>query len=419
MDRFLICALGVLFVTGFRSGELFTLPVDCWVEEASRGRTRCGIRYWKEKDKRGTYRLAVRWLSPLGAELARECLHEIRAITERARAQAAVLEGEPDRVRIPEVGRKTILSRAETASALDVKIQALAGLIRDGYIQIQPREIAYRRWVYDRKDVEAELLRRRPPLVVVQISPDRVQTLSETLLISFVYETDPQATTSRLLVRRLPESALHIFIGAAKAATPSAFERFGLNDPFKLRGVDPLKFRIHAVRHWLNTVANNAGMTAFQITIWMQRATTDQTLLYLHDTSDIADYTRELARSGNVVGTIADQYVSLRDPAEKESFLNTIEESHIGATGICCRSFRTQRCIRHKACESVCEYSLTVIGDRRPVEALKKKRSQLEAAIARNRAIARMGTKVVGRQQRVWKDMINEIDRKLIAAESV
>src|SRR6266852_3172771 len=70
-DRLRIAAVAILVVTGFRIGELLTMPVDCEVEEVRSGRPRYGLRYFREKSRGGAKMFAVRWLTATGAELAR------------------------------------------------------------------------------------------------------------------------------------------------------------------------------------------------------------------------------------------------------------------------------------------------------------------------------------------------------------
>jgi integrase len=102
-DRLRAAAVAVLVVTGFRIGELLTLPVDCEVEEKHAGRRVYGIRYFKEKAKMPGKGFDVRWLTPLQAELARQAITEIRQLTDAARVRAKELERHDPEVPIPGV----------------------------------------------------------------------------------------------------------------------------------------------------------------------------------------------------------------------------------------------------------------------------------------------------------------------------
>src|SRR5262249_42066754 len=100
-DRLRAAALALLVVTGFRLGELLTLPLECEVTESDQGKTRYGLRYYKEKARGGEKMHEVRWLTATGAELARSAIAEIREITEPARERARILEQNPNRVPFP------------------------------------------------------------------------------------------------------------------------------------------------------------------------------------------------------------------------------------------------------------------------------------------------------------------------------
>ncbi|HEY7413777.1 MAG TPA: hypothetical protein VH593_01180, partial [Ktedonobacteraceae bacterium] len=84
-DRLCSCALALLVVTGFRLGELLTLPLGCEVTEIAGGKERYGIRYYKEKARGAEKMLDIRWLTPTGAALARKAIAEIQELTSPAR----------------------------------------------------------------------------------------------------------------------------------------------------------------------------------------------------------------------------------------------------------------------------------------------------------------------------------------------
>ena len=121
-DRLRAAAVAILVVTGFRIGELLTLPLDCEVEEVRGGKPRYGIRYYKEKARGAEKMFAVRWLTPIGAELARQAIHEIRTLTQDARTRARVLEKTPHRVPLPGFHWAARMTTAEVTLALGTRI---------------------------------------------------------------------------------------------------------------------------------------------------------------------------------------------------------------------------------------------------------------------------------------------------------
>jgi len=403
-DRLLICTLGLQQVAGFRVSELLSLPEDCWVREVVNGRERFGIRYWLRKSRGGAFKHATRWLSPIGSELAWACLKEIRSLTSAARAQAKRLEREPDRVRIHKFRGKVWLTRAETAEVFGMVPGSLAPLLRSGALRLTPRKQGYRKWTYARKDIEAELLRRRPPLFTMQISGNKYQRLSESLLITFVYANDIQAGTCPLLVRTLPDSSLVAFIGGYESSTPSAFTRFKLHEKYGGK----LRLRVHQLRHWLNTIANKSGMSAFQVTLWMQRKSIKETRLYLHDTRDIAELTREYVRGGRAIGPIAEMYREVAaDDGERR--LDSVQEAHILEGSICAERITVESCDRGKLCEADCAKAVWINGPETSLAVLERRRTGLKNAIEAIRQSRENGQRVVMRQIDIYKGAITRL----------
>src|SRR5271157_349509 len=117
-DKLRAAALAILVVTGFRIGELLTLPLDCEVRETRGGQPRYGLRYYREKSRGGRRLLAVRWLTPIGAALAQEAIDRIRKITHAARQRAHVLENSSHRVPLPGFHWGARMTRLEVARVL-------------------------------------------------------------------------------------------------------------------------------------------------------------------------------------------------------------------------------------------------------------------------------------------------------------
>jgi len=82
-ERLIVCGLAIMLATGFRVGEVLTLPLDCEVTEGRGQRRRYGLRFHKEKSIGGQKQLAVRWMTPKQAELAKAAAAELRRLTTR------------------------------------------------------------------------------------------------------------------------------------------------------------------------------------------------------------------------------------------------------------------------------------------------------------------------------------------------
>jgi hypothetical protein len=421
-DRLLICAVGLLLVAGFRISELLSLPFDCWVSDYHRGRDRFGIRYWNRKARGGAWQWAIRWLSPMGAELARSVLDEINAVTASARNQAQILERDPSRVEIPGTEGREELTAKEVSLLLGVTKQRINCIRWEGRMKltrIGSEKISGRPNLYLKSDVEAELLKRRGKLYTFDMGNGKFQLLSETLLIMHPGFLHIRGNTPlNLLVTHLGWGDIGRFLTGRKEARgsnrPSAFERFGIKEPIDLENGEARssKMRSNMFRHWLNTLAHKSGMSVSQITMWMQRTNPSHTLVYLHSSSDIADLAREGIREGRYVGHHANEFNTLPQE-DRDKYLTVIQTAHKTNTGICTANFGVDNCELHKTCELGCRFYLRDPRDENDSKNLLVKRQSLKMAIERIKEAKRGGLRIVSRQLDINKKWVAAIDQLL------
>lgn len=351
-DRLIICSLGIMLVSGFRMSELISLPLDCLGFERHGRDRRWFLRFWKRKGQGlNTIIASKRYLSPLGAKLVRQCVNDIRAITRSARKQARALEANPKRVALKFPAKRAYLSREETARVLGCEPGSLSRLMSLGHVTLNAkRDGAGRGAPYriERAEVEAELMRRRGGLYVPNTAKDQAQLLSETLIIEFKLSGNG-FRRSQYLVQGLPQSTVHSYLGGSPNRMKSIFIRHA-DDVSIDAETTPYRMRSHMFRHWLNTVAHKAGMTAFQITLWMGRRSVAETMKYLHAAADIAELVRDSMRENKMQGDYPRRLAELKG-ADREGFLITIDEGHQTADGTCLRSFQRSSCDVAKSCD--------------------------------------------------------------------
>ncbi len=183
-DRLRIAAVAILVVTGFRVGELLTLPVDCEVEETRHGRKTFGLRYYKSKASSPGKAYDIRWLTPLQTELAQQAIAEIKAITEPARQQAKILEKNDPHIPIP--------GFAPAGKMYARDIQKILGMPRSDSVhrillrQQLPRYGKEKKYYFMSTDFESYLQTRRVKyLWTVARENGTYQMLSESLFVVF------------------------------------------------------------------------------------------------------------------------------------------------------------------------------------------------------------------------------------------
>lgn len=380
-DRLLICAMGIQLLCGFRTGELLTLPSDPIVDEDYRGRTYTCVRYWPLK-ARGGRQWATRRMSPLGAILLREIVTEILSITQDPREQAKRIRLASGRVEVPRPDFEPgLIARDDVAWAIGTTPANLATIRTRGASAIKIARRACNQkmgpTLFHRASVEDFLTKEQGPLPTVFIPGGGLQHLDECLFVlprnlSF----RGSATPCGALVDLLDERQLRHFLcglpprpsGATpsrRAGVPSVFQRFNIFERPSLNSesVEKIEFRPSMLRHFMNTISHRAGMSAFQITLWMNRASVAQTMPYLHDelyahsASEIGEVVREMVARGALSGPIQDTFNALPED-QRDAFLDTIEVANKLPDGICVIT-HLPNCPRDRACALDCPFHLT------------------------------------------------------------
>jgi integrase len=445
-ERLLICAVGLLLVSALRISELLSLPLDCWVTEEYKGRERVGLRYWKRKSRNGRYKHHIRWLSPLGAWLARDLLDEILRLTAGARRQAAALARDRGQVLIPNADRATgIVGARAVQHALGIKARSLDGMARDGRLPFRAVGRSAvgkgRPLLFPLAEVEAYATSKLETLV--GFNPGRgsePQLLADTLLIGFHgafttplrgTERQPKqrAQCSALLVERLAEHHVRTFLGGVRetegdeggpkrTTRESVFARHGITEPpppFGGTGEVP-RMHPHMARHWIQTLAHLAGMGAFLITKWLGKTNERHTQAYLHELAavqspeDLADLLQGQMAEGRVAGVKADFHDHLPE-ADRERFRAGIGPVHKVPGGYCAELLRVTGCRASKAClAAACPSYLVLLDDEQDAAAILEGSEAAVLGLAVLNAAERQGVRVHPRQRQLAENTIRSAD---------
>jgi hypothetical protein len=343
-DQLLSAAIAITAAAGFRVGELLTLPYDCEIEEERAGKPRYGLRYYKEKNKGDEKLFAIRWLTPIQSELARDAIARIRSLTEIPRQRARLLESNPDRVLISDNVASPRLTARDVASQLGFKCS-------EGVYSIPADKLKRSRDTngvfYSITDVEAYLLKRRVRrLWTVDRRNGSYQMLSETLLIAPKNFFHTTRGTMPLLIEPVTVQHISDFLGG-KAESKSAFERFNFTEA----DGSFCQMNSHQLRYWLNDIADKGGLPVDTLTRWMGRENPRDTEAYRFETADEkCKRIQEGIRSGEIRGHLSELYFSLPEE-ERDVFIESqVESVHFTPMGICVHDYSLSPCDRHLNC---------------------------------------------------------------------
>ncbi|MFU0505630.1 hypothetical protein [Pseudaminobacter sp. NGMCC 1.201702] len=359
-------AVDLLVSGGFRVNEALTIPEDCEVEEETfengkakldkQGRPvrRYGIRYWPEKGGKPD----VKWIPTAMVDVVKRAIRDLRHYSEDARQVARWLEKHPGRAFLaPEndQGPDQLFSTQDLARMFNLER-------RGGAVWAQSRGLSAsveidRVFYFSRRDIEAVMLsmqrfpNKYPPL-----------KLSEHLFLVPLNLCHECRATNPCVVCVLTDQQIHDFLAgrsSSRGATRSVFARFGFTE---LDG-NPIRLTSHMFRHWLNTLAQQGGMSEHEIARWFGRKDARHNAEYDHVTGmQKAEEVRRLMENGQMRGGMAAIHTAL-PPIEREAFREkVIATAHTTNLGLCVTDWSLAPCPDHGSCARCAEH-LIIKGD--------------------------------------------------------
>ncbi len=383
-DRLVVCVLAVLVSTGFRIGEVLTLPFDCEVSEESGDGLKHGLRYYKEKSRRGEKRLAVRWLTAAQAELAKTAIAEVKDITEIARKRARILEQHPDTVPLPDISPDDLMTAAQVAELLGYN--HIGSLNHIAASKLPRHATGRRRRAYRAGDVMTYLYSIRKPLWMVDRRDGTFQTLSETLFIRFHNAGHAVKGMNSLLVEGLDEQVLNDFLGGrvgeGRTLMKSAFERFNIRDS---NGAFYSMYS-HQFRHWVTTKAAQAGVPDHVIARWQGREHIGDLGAYIHLTpAERLDTLKAALEHGRVKGQVAEMYFSLKEDVRDIFLEGQLQAVHVTPLGLCVHDFKVTPCPKFLNCVKDCEDYVLDTANKNHISNLVQLQTRTELILDRAR----------------------------------
>ena len=158
----------------------------------------------------------------------------------------------------------------------------------------------------------------------------------------------------------------------------SVFSRLGIIDP---RDGEIARFTSHDIRHWLNTVYQNGGLSEDQIALLFNRKYKNQNSTYDQTTNKVrVERLKETIRDGMAIGQINDSYHRIADYSREEA------EVYLSAAvrmvnpmphGVCMLSWATTPCPHHLSCfscndEKPCEHLIVDPSDESATQELNR-----------------------------------------------
>lgn len=401
-DRDLLLQRGIdLCVSvGFRVNELLTLPRDCLVIEPElddlgnqlldkHGNPieRLGLRYWPEKGARS---IQIKWVPTVMNEVVKRAISDIQRITEPTWSAAvhqrsnsgSSLMGQPwdtldDTAEISNHQLSNILGVSAPWQFLKVNsIPFETKWNRDGKrtrnsTAVRVKISDLRLYLYN-KSQRGNVLR----------AGEGSQDISECLFLVpkfFVKRTMNGGLSGTVTL--VKDANINVFLVGIENS-PSIFERLGYIDENDL----PFRCPSHKIRHWLNTLALEGGLSDVDLARWMSRQNLTQNRAYDHRSPvQRARRAGEKMRMGEVGGPVAKALIEINNPVRRDEFIKSLNRTaHVTDLGTCVHDWDALPCQKHGACSGCGELRIEKgnVGQRdRAIAALEKTKAELDTAL--------------------------------------
>lgn len=357
-----------------RISEIFSLPVNCDVNDTHNGKPIYGLRWWPEKGADPT----VKWIAPSMVEVAKEAVRRLQEIGEPARQVAEWYERNPTQIYLPK-GMEHLRGRhflgaqeVKDILGLSTKRAARNWCAYNNITLLDAPDDGHKK-VVRFEDFERTVLAKLPRQFPI-VDQRTGLKYSEALLAMRVNEIHSQ----RGVIHCLVESVGTVHVNQGLGGHPnilSIFDKFGFTEPDGSR----IRVSSHQFRHWLNTLAHRGGMSQLDIAKWSGRKNVRQNQAYDHMTSDeILEMTRELVEGDpRLFGGLAE--LAAKAPISRDEFMALqFPTAHVTEIGFCVHDFTMLPCQKHRDCVNCTEH-VCVKGDYTRTNRI---RAQLELAEA-------------------------------------
>lgn len=370
-DRLLQRGTEMLVSAGFRINELLTIPRDCLVVEAElddigeqlidnfgRPKLRIGIRYWPEK---GASETLIKWIPSVMNDVVQRAVADIQLITEPAWLAAAKQHASPGTSSLGDPWDSYpddyAMSKPEICQALGVvdvhqflKMNTIPFVSdwslfeeRNRYSTATRVRLGdLRRHLYDRSD-RGNVLRQG----------EGHQELRDCLFLTpafFVKRSMSGGLKGTVVL--LKDANFNVYLVGIKGA-PSVFERLC----YIGSDGETLRCATHQIRHWLNTLALEGGLSDIDLARWMGRQNVSQNRAYDHRSPvDRARRAADRMRAGETAGPVATATRQIRDPIRREEFIKSKHHTmHTTDLGGCVHPWDALPCQHHGNCPDCSE----------------------------------------------------------------
>lgn len=264
--------------------------------------------------------------------------------------------------------------------------------------------------------------RQIPPLLRNK-DGDAILHRDEALLVVQKYALSEQRSTVETDFSSLTDGSIARWLsGEARSHgtgnhEDSVFSRLGITDP---RTGKVAKFTIHDIRHWLNTIYQNGGLTEDQIALIFNRKYKAQNATYDQTSSKVrAARLKQAIRDKMVVGQVTDSYSRLAEFSREDAddYLDAVLRMvNPMPHGVCTLDWATTPCPHHLSCfscrdELPCEHLIVDPGDKSTKAELDCMQREADLVIAAIRSQGIDSSPTVDHFKRIRHNVVVTLDK--------
>lgn len=365
VDILVTCVTGLMLSVPMRIGETLRFRTNCMrYDDDKNGKRQCYLAYWVPK----TREFARKAIPKTMLNVATKAIERLTKITEEGRALARYMETSPSKFYrhegCPTVPDDQELTNKEVVQALGYNGHNSC----QEFIKRHTGSMSLKGFTLDTlwQLVLAEN-RAINPYFPFQEAPESSTNpplkMSESLLCFRRFQLSPRCFTSPVMLAPFDGDVYgkRLTTGSECAESMNFFAR---------NGYTTFKLKSHSLRHLLNRLARRSGITLDLLTDWSIRATTRQTLTYLHDNP------ADAAAKGAVLLETTQEQEPKQPITSEEAELYGQGPFHRSRYGICRRSWRLGPCNKFADCLN-CSELLMCKGDKVAADIIASDRNNL------------------------------------------
>ncbi len=404
-DTFLTCLSALLLSAPMRINEVLHFRTTPLRKEKDTSRDdQFYLSYWVPKN--GKY--VRKEIPAVMAGHAQEAVRRLAVITEESRNLARHFESGLDRFYrhkdCPDIPDDHELTRDQVVMALGFNCRGSA----EDYILKHTGSYSLVGWNLDSlwQLVLADH-HKKNPYFPYQINPSsstagKPLKMSESLMCFRYQQLSTRNKTSPVLLAPMNRDYF------AKRLDSRTIQRGNklVNMSFFLKhGYNGFELRSHQLRHFLNTLAQEAGVGIDAITEWSTRASKAQTRTYMHQ-----DDTRKAQQISDKLGLTSCESMN---PVTNEEY-RVMNHGPIVTTryGICTHDYTLTPCDKHADCLN-CSELLMCKGHKKSIDAIQVERDRVAENLAAAQSKIEAGKRVASRWHEVHSNTLIRLDQLL------